>query len=213
MKRLIVICEGETEQEFCKHILFQHLYSRGILLEHPLIKRSAGGIGSWDSLKKQVLGHLNEGGAFVSTFIDMYGIKDSYAFPNWVSSKSITDVKRRMEDVELAMEQEINHANFIGNIVVHEYETLLFSDISAIERIVPDGEVDMVGLNKIITSTSDIELINNGATTAPSKRLEKNIIGYVKTLYGHYIAEEIGLGTIRAKCVKFDIWISKLESI
>lgn len=213
MKRLIIICEGETEQEFCKHILFQHLFTKGILLEYPLIKRSAGGIGSWDSLKKQVLGHLREGGAFVTTFIDLYGIKDSYAFPSWMNSKAITDIKDRMRYVEQAMSQEVNHPSFIPNIIVHEYETLLFSDISAIQNVVPGKELNMDMLQDIIVNHPDVELINNGTTTAPSKRLEASISGYVKTLYGHYIAENIGLDKIRMECIKFNQWITKLEYI
>ncbi len=49
MKRIIIVCEGETEQEFCKDVLFPHFFRRDILIEHPTIKKSGGGIVAWDS--------------------------------------------------------------------------------------------------------------------------------------------------------------------
>jgi hypothetical protein len=30
MKRMIIICEGQTEQEFCKDVLLPHLQSKNI---------------------------------------------------------------------------------------------------------------------------------------------------------------------------------------
>ena len=213
MIRLIIVCEGETEQEFCKHILAPHLLRMNIVLEFPLVKRSGGGIGSWESLKKQIKGHLSEANAYVSLFIDMYGIKDSYNFPNWLSSKVIGDVKQRMRDVECGMEIEIGNPRFIPNIIVHEFETILFSDGDIVKNQIPKNELNETDLDRIISSYPDIELINNGATTAPSKRLEIIIKGYVKSIYGHYLAEEIGLVRIRTRCFKFDQWIIKLEAL
>ncbi len=54
MKRVIVICEGQTELEFCKNVLYNHFWSKGIILQGVLIKKSGGGIVPWDSLKKQI---------------------------------------------------------------------------------------------------------------------------------------------------------------
>lgn len=213
MKLLIIICEGETEQEFCKYILSPYLFTKNIIVQSPLIKKSGGGIGSWESLKKQILKHLNQNKAYVTTFIDLYGIKNSYCFPNWMESMNISSIKNRIRAVEKGMNDEVGHRSFIANIIVHEFETILFSNIAAIEEIVPPEELYIKPLQKIIRDYPDIELINNGTTTAPSKRLEKYIVGYEKTIYGHYIAEQIGLSTIRQSCDKFNEWIEKLEKI
>lgn len=43
MSRLIIVCEGETEQEFCKDVLAPHFLSKGIYMEYPTIKHSNGG--------------------------------------------------------------------------------------------------------------------------------------------------------------------------
>lgn len=45
MKRLIIICEGPTEQEFCMEVLGADLAKRDVYVEAPLIKHSHGGIG------------------------------------------------------------------------------------------------------------------------------------------------------------------------
>ena len=44
MKRVVIICEGETEREFCKTLLAAYFAKRNIHIQAPLIKRSMGGI-------------------------------------------------------------------------------------------------------------------------------------------------------------------------
>ena len=65
MKRLIIICEGPTEQAFCNDLLRDYFQSKDIILEAPTIKHSNGGIVAWDKLKKQIVRHLNEGNCIV----------------------------------------------------------------------------------------------------------------------------------------------------
>ena len=72
MKLLIVVCEGQTEQEFCNDVLFSHFFQHDILLKSPTIKQSKGGLVKWDVLKRQITEHLNEN-AVVTTLLDFYG--------------------------------------------------------------------------------------------------------------------------------------------
>ena len=65
MKRLIIICEGPTEQAFCNDLLRDYFQSKDIILEAPTIKHSNGGIVAWDTLRKQIVRHLNEGNCIV----------------------------------------------------------------------------------------------------------------------------------------------------
>lgn len=39
MKRIIIICEGQTEKEFCADVLYPFFLERSILLQCPLIKK------------------------------------------------------------------------------------------------------------------------------------------------------------------------------
>jgi hypothetical protein len=59
------------------------------------------------------------------------------------------------------------------------------------------------------------EEIDDGATTAPSKRIIKLIPEYEhrKASAGPIIAEKIGLRRIRERCPHFDEWIKKMERL
>ena len=74
MKRLIIVCEGPTEQEFCKDVLAGYFFNKGIYIEYPTIKHSNGGIVAWETIKKQIVRHLHEDNVVVSLFVDFYRI-------------------------------------------------------------------------------------------------------------------------------------------
>lgn len=215
MKRLIIICEGPTEQAFCNDILRDHFLPKGILLDAPTIKHSNGGIVAWETLKKQIITHLNEGNCIVSLFVDYYRIRDSYNFPGWMNSKSITDIYDRMRYLfeQMSLDIEINlRSKFIPYIQLHEFEGLLFSDISVFPNNFTKDELDFSLLETAVKSAHTPEEINNGPNTAPSERLKRAIKGYDKIVYGSCLASDIGLKTIREKCILFNEWIEKLET-
>ena len=62
MKRLIIVCEGQTEQSFCQNVLSPYFLTKGFVVEAPTIKHSHGGIVPWGTLKRQLVEHLHEGG-------------------------------------------------------------------------------------------------------------------------------------------------------
>lgn len=216
MKRLIIVCEGATEQTFCNEILKEHLLDRGIKIECPTIKKSGGGIVSWSPLRKQIVKHLHEGDVFVTMLIDYYGIKRSGDYPGWEESLEIADkqemihflVKKMKEDVEADMQ-----SRFIPYIQLHEFEGLLFSDICAFQKTFDAVEYNQDKVLKIIQSFSNPELINQGPNTAPSKRLIDAIPGYDKVLYGNILATSLGLEKIRQHCPLFNEWVTILESL
>lgn len=215
MKRLIIICEGPTEQAFCNDILRDHFLPKDILLDAPTIKHSNGGIVAWETLKKQIITHLNEGNCIVSLFVDYYRIRDSYNFPGWMNSKSITDIYDRMRYLfeQMFLDIDINlRSRFIPYIQLHEFEGLLFSDISVFPNNFTKDELDFSLLETAVKSAHTPEEINNGPNTAPSERLKRAIKGYDKIVYGSCLASDIGLKTIREKCILFNEWIEKLET-
>lgn len=215
MKRLIIICEGPTEQAFCNDLLRDHFLSKDIILEAPTIKHSNGGIVAWDTLKKQIVRHLNEGNCIVSLFVDYYRIRDSYRFPGWMESKSISNVYDRMHFLFKQMSLDIDEklrSRFVPYIQLHEFEGLLFSDISVFQNNFTKAELDFALLESAVNSANTPEEINNSPSTAPSERLKKAVIGYDKVTDGAFLALEIGLETIREKCILFNEWIEILET-
>ncbi|MFT6962285.1 MAG: ATP-dependent exoDNAse (exonuclease V) beta subunit [Flammeovirgaceae bacterium] len=136
MKRIIIICEGSTEQVFCQKTLQPYLIEKGISIQAPLIKHSNGGIVRWEILKKQIEIHLKtDTSAVVTTFIDYYGLYSKFGFPDWESSEKIPYPNEKMDSLENGMQkdiaEELRH-RFIPYIQLHEFEGLLFNNIDII---------------------------------------------------------------------------------
>jgi hypothetical protein len=216
MKRLIVVCEGPTEKEFCKNVLQNFFWQHGIVLETPVVKHSGGGVVPWPTLKVQLVNHLRDNDAYTTMFIDYYGIKDDFLFPKWGEAKSIANHEQRMEFLEKAMLQdvpEMMQQHFIPHLQLHEFESLLFADITAFEKNFMSSEMDMKKLKRIVSEFPNPEEINNNPKTAPSKRLEDAIRGYQKVLFGNCVAMDIGINKMMAACPHFCKWINRLVTV
>lgn len=218
MKRLIIICEGETEQGFCNTILSPYFFNKGIFVEAPLIKRSNGGIVRWEILKKQIETTLaKEPSAYVTMLIDYYGLYHKFGFPGWSDSEQIVDKNDRMKYLENQMSVDINEKvryRFIPYLQLHEFEGILFCNVDVFKQIIPANELlGMEELEQVIAEYPNPEMINTCKETSPSHRLKRIILGYNKIVYGNIIAESIGLTTIRQKCPRFDSWLTYLEQL
>lgn len=217
MNRIIIIGEGPTEQIFCNDVLQAVFNAHDIFLETPKIKKSKGGIVAWEHLKKQVELHLKDTEAYVTTLIDYYGIHSRHAFPKWEEAKAIVNKGDRITFLENSMLEEIDESiryRYIPYVQLHEFEALLFSDISVIEDNFESGDFkDYDYLLETDKAFSNPENINDGKTTSPSKRLNRIIGDYSKVVYGSLLAQEIGLDKIRERCPRFNNWIERLLAI
>lgn len=218
MKRVIVICEGQTEQEFCNTILNPYFSAMGVFLNAPIIKHSYGGIVPWQQFSKQIRLHLkSDKTAYVTTLIDYYGITEKHNFPRWEESKLIVDSNARMDFLENAMRDEMDDSvrhRFLPYIQLHEFEGLLFSDPAVFARVIP--QEDLVGqdeLRKTVEAFDNPEMINTSKQTSQSHRLERIIRGYDKVVYGNYLAENIGLNRIRERCPRFNAWVAAILAL
>jgi len=218
MKRVIIICEGETEKEFCNTILIPYFAKKEIYIQSPLIKKSMGGIVKWSELQKQITLHLkNDSSAIVTTLIDYYGLYRKYNFPMWDNAERNPNKNERMEILEQGMLESIEDSlrfRFIPYLQLHEFEGLLFNDIDVFYEQIPSRElVGIEELTQTFQQYTNPEMINNNKETSPSHRLERIILGYNKIVYGNILAEAIGLTKIKAKSPRFREWIKKIEKI
>ena len=218
MKRIIIICEGQTEIEFCKDVLFAHFFAKDIHIQTPLIKKSGGGIVPWPNLKGQIEKHLlQDSSAFVTTFVDYYGIHQRYSFPDWDMAHLKTDKNERMSILENGMAREIADGirhRFLPYIQLHEFEGLLFNNVDAFINHIPTEDfINKLELINTITQNPNPELINDTPNNAPSYRLKRLIKGYNKIVYGSILADEIGLNRLRSKSPRFNDWVTKIENI
>jgi hypothetical protein len=218
MKRIIIVCEGQTEQVFCERTLSPDLAEKGYHVQAPTIKHTRGGIVKWPVLKKQIETHLlSEKDAFVTTFIDYYGLYEKHSFPGWEEAQRIQDKAERMTFLETALKNdvidEVRH-RFIPYLQLHEFEGLLFNQKDIFYQQIPAA--DLVGkpeLDAVFNDYPNPEMINDVKETSPSHRLSRIILGYNKVVYGDILAEAIGLQRMRNKSPRFDQWLKVLESL
>ena len=216
MKRLYILCEGQTEEDFASIVLSPYLKSVGVVV-FPIVcttkrtssRKHKGGVSSFGKIKKELMRlcgeHPNE---MVTTMFDLY------ALPNdtpGINNNSI-NIYDKAEFIENAIADSIGnrYGNIFFNLVLHEFEGLLFSDVSAFKSIADNETIAL--LHSIRASFETPEHINDTPETAPSKRIKRAIPEYSKVSDGIDIAELIGIDGISAECRHFKKWITKLTA-
>tara|TARA_B100000508_G_scaffold140717_1_gene143028 strand:- start:544 stop:1203 length:660 start_codon:yes stop_codon:yes gene_type:complete len=213
VRGIYIIVEGQTEEEFVKVTLQPYLSSHGIHDVRAILLETSpghkGGDLKFSRFERNAI-HLlkRETDIVVTSLIDFFRLKND--FPKYNKIDSISDKQEKVTFLEQAMAEVINYRNFLPYIQLHEFEGLLFSDQSGFDYIpdIPDRSFEI--LAGVIKDHKNPELINDGFETAPSKRLEKLIPPYRKTLHGPLIAEEIGIIKILEKCPRFRNWVEQL---
>lgn len=211
MIRVHIFCEGQTEDTFVREVLRPHFDRLNISVNPIVLRTSAegkGGVVSYARVKHQVLTKCKQDStAFVTTLIDYYALpKDFPAFTK--AGDSVANVKA----AKAAFQADITLANFIANLAAHEFEGLLFSAPEVFAEWFDEEDV-VDEIAKIRDQFATPEHINDGAQTAPSKRLLKVCRGYDKVTHGSLISLDIGLDAIRRECPLFDGWVEQLEAL
>ena len=210
MKTVIIICEGATEEVFCRNLLSQYLQN-SCRVEIRLL----GGNCNWQRIKDIAEKALKQQkDALVTTFFDYYGVK-TRKFPNWKETIGMNNanVRERIEILENGMLEEIDsnlRYRFIPYIQLHEFEALLFNSIEIFDDMFELEQYDRTKLLNIFNEFPDPEMIDQGTETSPSHRLIKIIPAYRKIIQGNAIAEKIGIEKIRQKNKHFNDWIEQL---
>ena len=204
MIRLAISVEGQTEEEFVKEVLEDHLRSRDVFVTPVLLGRArhsvkSGGNVTIDGLSRE-LHSLQYSFDAVTSLVDFYGFKGKKEM------SPDTLVQAIANNIEQLDERKI-----FPYVQVHEFEGLLFSDVNAFKSVLDNAP--LADLRKIRATFSTPEEINDSSETAPSKRILKLIPGYRKTLHGPSLAREIGLDKLRNECPGFGAWLSRLESL
>ena len=212
MSRVLVFVEGQTEETFVRDLLVPYFSRQGIYLTPILAQTSPGhkgGVVSYGKVKHQLTRLCRQDqGAYVTTMMDYYGLPND--FPGLAGR--VADAHEQVMRLELALQQDIDAPNFIPNLMLHEFEALLFS---APEKIAEwlDDQALLAPMAAIRGAFATPEHINNSPQTAPSKRILALVPHYKKTVDGPLIAEDIGLDAIRAQCPHFNNWIERLLAL
>ena len=193
-KRIIIVVEGETEEEFVKSSIRPYLHENGIydvrgikISTSPGFK---GGIGSYGKFKNRVKLLLNqEKDIVVSSLVDFFRLPTS--FPNYEEALKIPFSQDRVTFLEAAINADIDDSRCIPYIQLYEFEALLFADIRGFEYCGFETK-QLQQVQAIMAEYPNPEEINNHPETAPSNRLLKIIPKYEKVVWGNIIAQENG---------------------
>lgn len=220
MKALIILVEGETEQEFINRILAPYFVSKGLNTEiRPImIEKSGGGHGfsNIQHLKntiRPVLNRVDE--PIITTLIDHYGINSERKLPGYTTI-TITNTEERIQQMEVILQNEIQKIKayrfFIPYIQQHEFETMLFAK--------PEDGFDLEeesiksDIINLCSQFENIEDINCTPEGAPSKRIvhifKEKGKKYSKVSDAVDIVELTGIEVILEKCPRFKNWVEKL---
>lgn len=222
MIRLHITTEGQTELRFVKTVLAPHLAQFNVFVDARCVltskdrrasKEYRGGLLSYDIAKRDIQGWLKEekdAQCRFSTMFDLYALPDS--FPGYEEAMKIADPYRRVEHLEEALRNDINDRRFIPYIQLHEFEALILVAPCRLGEVYFEHEKPIRNLIAMVGDQNP-ELIDDGAETAPSKRILKEIPEYDKVTAGVAVAGGIGLPILRQRCRHFGEWLSGLEQL
>lgn len=227
MVRLNALVEGSTEEGFVNRVLAAHLGQHHVFVRARRVETSRqrryetvriyrGGLRSYEPVRadlKRWMKEDNRADAFFTTMFDLYALPED--FPGYDAARHLTDPYQRIEALELAMAEDVDHQRFIPYLQLHEFEALVLSEPRRFdwEYIEPRHEGGIAALEALRASVASPELINDGPNTAPSKRILNLIPEYSKAVAGPLIAGHIGIEAIRSACPHFNRWILGLERL
>lgn len=212
MKRLFIVVEGQTEEEFVRTMLRPYLFSCGIYDVNPILIRTSksgrGGFVNYDHLKNTVMPLLKsqKDDIVVTTFVDYFRMPHNTPFYEQCMQAGCN--KDKVAALEQCIWKDINDRRFVPYIQLHEFEALLFSDNNGFEEFFTKEQAEQTAV--IVDAFENPEDINTHPQQAPSKRIIAIKEDYNKPIDGNLIADKIGINTILKRCPRFAAWISEL---
>ena len=172
MKRLYVIVEGQTEQEFVNSMIAPYLLQYEIYNVTPLLIRTSksgrGGFVNYEHLRNDVkrLLHSPKDDFVVTTFVDYFRIPDVPHKEMWGQKKIHVE---QVVEMEKCMGEDIQDSRFIPYIQMHEFEALLFASNKGFNTYFDENLSEQT--DAIVHAYENPKDINSTPQGAPSKRI------------------------------------------
>lgn len=225
--QLYILCEGSTELTFASKVLAPYfqtysIYVKPVLLCTSKKKGSYGGVTNYAKIVNDltsIFGGIRKSANethIVTTMLDLYALPTDV--PGYEFAIRFPNPYDRVACIERAFGEAISHRLFIPYIQLHEFESLLFSDISKLSIEYPKAISEIEQLKEATDriENGNPELINHGVNTAPSKRIIKclaNKYNYDKVRGGTAVASHITLPVIMERCTHFREWIERIVEL
>jgi hypothetical protein len=216
MTRIYLLVEGQTEEAFVRDLLVPHYARLGLYLTPIIVSTSPGykgGVVRYEKIKPQIwrLCRQDEG-AYVTTLFDLYALPQDFPGKAEAAYPASGNGHQKATFLETHLAQDIGQPNFIPNLMVHEFEALLFVDTRKFAEWVDNYKI-VISLGDQARKYATPEDINDSPQTAPSKRILAAMPSYQKTFHGPLLACEIGLDAMRAVCPHFHNWLHRIEAL
>ena len=223
MSRVVVVCEGETEEEFVRDVLAPGFHGLGLYLEPQMVETSPGHRGgalNYDRVKPHLRNTLRQKSApVVTTLFDLY--KLDKRFPGFEQSRAMPNLGQRLEMLRHELHADVVAAagcqpgRFIPYIQPYEFEALLFSDVPTLTRVEPGWQAASGALVAARAAAESPEHINDRPETKPAAHLERELSNpsYRKRRHGPIAAQKIGLSKIEAECAFFAAWLAQIRKL
>lgn len=219
MSRVNVVVEGPTEVDFVREVLCRHLAPWGVFPVARAVSTSnrpgairRGGVSYYSRIHQDIRRWCRQDpGAKVTSMFDLYGLPTD--FPRWEKASLEQDIYARFRLLEEGFAESVGCRNFIPYLQLHEFETLLFTNIEVLATFYPENADALQRLRAETDAFDNPEAINDRAELAPSKRIMSAIPGYRKKATGNVAVLEIGLEHIRNRCQHFGAWLCQIESL
>ncbi len=222
MKKIFVVTEGQSETNFVNRVMSPYFSGRSVLIPITVVTKTdsrhgkiyKGGLVNYGQIRNNISKTLANASksenSYVTTMFDFYRLPTDV--PGVLDSEKISDPyeKVKLIESEIQKAEGYNRNFFFPYIELHEFEAMIFSDITKLEEVY--FEDDLTELKECVKMQSNPELINDGTETAPSKRIINCISCFDKANAGVDVLEKIGMEQIIAKCHHFAEWVRCIET-
>jgi hypothetical protein len=217
--RLHFVVEGQTEEGFVNQTLAEHLGLHGVAVDARRVETSRerariyrGGVLDYARARRDLERWMKQdrhADAYFTTMFDLYALPED--FPGRPAQGA--DPYERVTQLEQSFADDLKHPRFLPHLQLHEFEALLLADPGKLEDRFPEHAQGVRNLVELAAGFASPELIDEGAETAPSKRIIREIPDYAgaKASAGPLVARAIGVATLRSRCPHFGAWVSRLE--
>jgi len=223
--RLIFYVEGQTEQAYVTRVLATHLANFGVFAEHSILPITGrrrgqafkGGGKSFEKVRRQfgnLLKQHDQAEVRFTTMFDLYGL-----FPDLPgrdqAEKLRSDPWARVRFLEKSFADEFADPRVIPHLQLHEFETILLAGPEELGLFLENARAAIDELTAAVQKVGEAELVNDGESTAPSKRIAACFPSFdrLKTTVGVEWAECVGLKRTRQSCPHFHECLLNLESL
>lgn len=219
-----MLCEGQTEREFCQSVVAPALRNRDVLINPSLAGkpgRERGGVRHWSAYRPEIIRHARSKRVpVVGLLVDFYGMPS-----DWPGREDATKLQPGDRGVRVERALRADLANelpdrFVPCVQVHEFESLLFVDhdgsadvLAGLVRAGGAAAVQTWRREVVRQCGGSVESINQNRDGAPSRRLATRFGGYEKVIHGVAAAQAVGIEALRERCRWLDRWMTRLEAL